>query len=206
MQTNDKNPIHNTLAGKILACIPILILALILACIPILTLAGNQQDYSNERMPPMQLGMMPPPESMPPMGMQPSSPLDELNLSESQQKQIDNLMQAQMKVIIEKQRLIRKTVLALHEVSAANDFDAVKAKSLADAHGKAVGELAFLHAEMQAKVAAVLTEAQRRQMQRSLSHASSRMPPQSDCAHPAQPRREAAAAGQRGAEERYRHE
>jgi len=160
MQANDKSQIRAALAGKILACVPILILA----CIPMLTHAGNPQERGNERMPPMQHGMIPPPENMPPMGMQPPLPLDELNLSESQQKQIDNLMQAQMKVIIEKRQLIRKTLLALHEVSAANDFEAVKAKSLADAHGKAVGELAFLHAEMQAKVAAVLTQAQRKQM------------------------------------------
>src|SRR5512146_2257154 len=124
MQTNDMSRFGVIFAG------------MILAFIPLLALAGNPQDCGNERTPPMLHGMMLPQESMPPMGMLPLSALDELNLSEAQQKQIGNLMQAQMKVIIEKRQLIRKTVLALHKV-AANDFDAVKAKSLADAHGKA---------------------------------------------------------------------
>lgn len=156
MQTNDISWIRATLAG------------MIMAFIPLLALAGNPQDCGNKRTPPMRHGMIPPQESMPPMGMLPLSALDELNLSETQQKQIGNLMQAQMTVIIEKRQFIRKTVLALHKVSAANDFDAVKAKSLADAHGKAVGQLAFLHAEMQARIAAVLTEEQRKQIHTQL--------------------------------------
>lgn len=152
MQTNVNRPVRTTYA------------AMLMACLPLLAMAGNHQYHSNNELPPIHPSMTLPPGGKPPTGMQPPLPLDRLNLSESQQIKIKHVMRSQMKSAIEKQHLIHKTMQDLHEISVADDFDAVKAKSLADAYGRAVGEIAFQHAETQARIFSVLTEAQRKQL------------------------------------------
>lgn len=156
MQTTIRNTRRNILA------------AIVLSFIPLFAVAGSQKDCGNEKSPAAEHGMQPPPDGlmrgMPPMGMQPPSPLDDLDLSEAQRKKIDTLMQAQFSLIHEKERTARKTMQALHQLGKAEDFDAVKAKTLTDTHGRAIGELLFLHAETRSKVSALLTAAQRRQL------------------------------------------
>lgn len=99
------------------------------------------------------------------MGMPfPPPPLASLDLSESQQRQIFELRHAQAPAIFETEQIVRNTMRELQQLAKADRFDAGKAKSLAEAHGKTIAELIYLHTETQSKIWTLLTDAQRKQL------------------------------------------
>lgn len=105
------------------------------------------------------------PSGMPPMGMQQLPPsLAALDLNESQQRKVFELMHAQAPAIFEKEQIVRNSMRDLQQLAKTDRFDAGKAKSLAEAHGKAIADMIYLHTETQSKVWALLNEAQRKQL------------------------------------------
>lgn len=86
-----------------------------------------------------------------------------ITLSEAQRDQLFELQHARMPQQRAQMKLLRQNRQALHGLSGADSFDAAKARSLADAGAKIVSDIAFSHAEFDAKVRALLTPEQRRE-------------------------------------------
>ncbi|WP_168735139.1 Spy/CpxP family protein refolding chaperone [Pseudothauera rhizosphaerae] len=84
------------------------------------------------------------------------------DLSEAQQDQLFELTHAQAPRLRQLQREISATREALRALAGAETFDAAKARTLADRHGRAVAALQLAHAELEARSRAVLTPEQRR--------------------------------------------
>lgn len=101
-------------------------------------------------------------------------PFADLELSEKQQKEIATVMKTQHEALQAKQKIVHDTRQALQALAEADSFDTAKAQTLAEAHGKASAELAFLHAQTQAKIHALLSPEQR---QRLAEHEQRMMPP-----------------------------
>lgn len=157
MKTTTRHTSHNILAGIVLSALP---------------LFAHAQDVpprmphgcGDFNMPAMQNGA-PPPAGMMHMGMPLSpSPLADLDLTEQQQEKIFELMHVQAPIIFEKEKIARQTMHDLRQLTQSERFDTAKAKSLAEAHGKAIAELIYLHTETQAKIWSLLAEVQRKQL------------------------------------------
>lgn len=86
-----------------------------------------------------------------------------ITLSETQRDQLFELQHARMPQQRAQMKLLRQNRQALHGLSGADSFDAAKARSLADAGAKIMSEIAFSHAEFDAKVRALLSPEQRRE-------------------------------------------
>lgn len=158
MKTTTRHTSRNILAGIVLSALPLFALA---QDVP----PRMPHGCGDLNMPAMQNDARPP---QPPAGMMhtgmPPSPLADLNLTELQQEKIFELMHAQAPIIFEKEKIARKTMHDLRQLTQSERFDTAKAKSLAEAHGKAIAELIYLHTETQAKIWSLLTEAQRKQL------------------------------------------
>lgn len=87
-----------------------------------------------------------------------------LDLTEVQRDKIFELHHAQQPRERELMKAVRSSRDALHALRSTEGFDARQARQLADSHGKAIAELALLHAETGAKVRALLTPEQRKEM------------------------------------------
>lgn len=157
----------------------ILLTGLVLASMPLLAAAQARQSgfpgHCANNGSAMQHDMPPPP----PPGMMgrhdpatkvAPAPFSDLGLNDAQEKKIAELMQAQSPAICEKEQLVQETVLALHRLTASNNFDAAKARATAESHGKAVAELSYLHAEIQSKVWTILSKEQRKQLEERQNH------------------------------------
>lgn len=128
---------------------------------------NNGSAMQHDIPPPPPPGMMgghgPAPEAVP-------APFSDLSLNDTQGKKIAELMQAQSSAICEKEQLVQETMLALHRLTASNNFDAAKARATAESHGKAIAELSYLHAEIQSKVWTILSKEQRKQLEERQNH------------------------------------
>lgn len=113
--------------------------------------------------PPMLFGMELP--SMVPMPFL----LKQLALTEAQRDKLFDLGYAQIPAMRERLRSVVKTMEDLRRLAASDPFDPQEAKIMADAHGRAVAELARMQVEMDAQLRAELTPAQRRRMDEELS-------------------------------------
>lgn len=160
MKTTTRHTSRNILAGIVLSALPLLALA---QDVP----PHMPHGCGDFNMPAMQNDVLPPP---PPAGMMhmkmplSPSPLADLDLTELQQEKIFELMHAQAPTIFEKEKIARKTMHDLQLLTQSERFDTAKAKSLAEAHGKATTELIYLQTETQAKIWSLLAEAQRKQL------------------------------------------
>jgi len=101
---------------------------------------------------------------MPPPGIPPF-------LSDAQQDKLFELTLAQASVERARNKEAFKAMDELRRLAATDSFDAEKARALADTYAQAQGQLALLHAEMDAKLHALLTPEQRRQIDDARSKA-----------------------------------
>lgn len=89
--------------------------------------------------------------------------LRSIELTEAQRDKIFELQHAQHPKQRELMKAVQYSRDAMHALSRNDSFDAVKGRSLADAHGKAVADMALNHAEMETRIRAILTPEQRKQ-------------------------------------------
>ncbi|MCK9355366.1 MAG: Spy/CpxP family protein refolding chaperone [Gallionella sp.] len=157
-------------AGIVISALPFLLAAVVFTALPQIAHADDGCDEF--RGPPAHQhgGMPPPPRGMmgggkPPMNMQrPGGPFAELGLSDVQQKKMDELMRAQSPLLCEAERTARLSMQELQQLSRSREFDEKKAGAVAEAHGKAVADLAYLHAEMHARIWRLLSDSQRKRI------------------------------------------
>jgi Spy/CpxP family protein refolding chaperone len=114
----------------------------------------------------MQQGVVPSPMGISPAypvpGAMPLPPhLRHLDLTEAQQDKLFALMHAQAPARHEQSRAAAQALQDLHRLVAANRYDPAAARALAEKHGKAVAELALLHAQLDARLRGLLTTEQR---------------------------------------------
>ena len=88
--------------------------------------------------------------------------LHEIELTETQQDKLFELMLVQVPTVRVKIKEAFKAIDELCNLAASDHFDAVKARALAETHAKALAQLALMHAELDAKVRALLTPEQRK--------------------------------------------
>lgn len=123
-------------------------------------------------------GMMPPPGA-PGMGVpgEISLPphLRHLGLTEEQQDKIFNWLHAQAPAMREKSRTAAKSIEELRRLAATDQFDAAKAKSLSETHGRALADLAMMMVETDAKIWTLLTAEQRKMMNAGHAHFMGKM-------------------------------
>jgi Spy/CpxP family protein refolding chaperone len=116
-------------------------------------------------------GLFPEP---PPPGVMPMPPwLRGIELTEAQQDKLFALMHEQAPMEREQIKIAFKAMEELRRL-ASDRFDAGKARVLADTHALAIAQLTLMHAEMDAKVRALLTPQQRKQLDDARAKAESR--------------------------------
>jgi len=141
------------------------------AVLPLAASAQGMEPYGPGRcpMPPARGSeplILPPglgPDIRAPFGMQ-LPYLRNVELTEAQQDRLFELVVAQAPAERAQAKEAAKALEALHHLAAADHFDVVKAQELATTHGQAVAKLAQMHAERYAKVRALLTPEQRKQV------------------------------------------
>jgi Spy/CpxP family protein refolding chaperone len=118
--------------------------------------------------PHFQRDAMPPPEMGPGLhapGLMPfPHHLRELELADAQQDKLFELMHEQAPRHREKAKAASKALEDLRRLSASERYDAAQARALANAHAQALAEMALMHAELDAKIRAVLTPEQRKKL------------------------------------------
>lgn len=122
----------------------------------------------NSRLLPMP-GMFP---DAPPPGLMPPF-LHHLELSDEQQDKVFNLLHDQAPKARDSFKAAAKAMEELQRLSSSDNFDTNKARSLAEAHGRAIAQMILIHAELDAKVHALLTPEQRKQFDETRSKAES---------------------------------
>jgi len=98
----------------------------------------------------------------PPPGMPMLPELRGVKLTEAQQDKVFQIMHEQATALYEATKTAQWADAELHALSLTPKFDATRARVLADAAGRAQGEIAFLHASTSARIFALLTPEQRR--------------------------------------------
>lgn len=121
--------------------------------------------------PPPHIGgpMVPPPPgllpALPPAGHMPMPPyLHDIELTEAQRDKLFALMHEQAPGEREQMKAAFKAMNELRRLAAMDRFDADQARQLADAHAQALSRVAMMHAELEAKLRALLTPEQRKQL------------------------------------------
>lgn len=165
MQTTAKETESLVPTKSWLSNLPYILACVALSAVPLLALAhddmtsGNPPSCNEQRdHHPMRDNVFTPP----PMGLPLFPP--HIALTDEQQKKIFDLQHAQELVIFDQERIARKTMQELRALTSSDHFDSTKAKSLADANGKALAELIYLRTEIQAKIWAMLSDAQRKSL------------------------------------------
>jgi len=87
-----------------------------------------------------------------------------LDLTQEQKDQIFKIRHDQQAAEYEQKKAVRAAAEDLRTQSRAENFDAAKAQSAADALGKAQAQLALQRAETRARISAVLTPEQRQKV------------------------------------------
>ena len=90
--------------------------------------------------------------------------LEATDLTETQHDNIFQIMHSLAPSLHEKKKAIRKTMELLQQLATSDQFDATKARLIADEHAKALADLFYIHAETQAKVWKILTDEQRKHL------------------------------------------
>ena len=91
-------------------------------------------------------------------------PLHDVDLSESQQDAVFDLVHAQIPAQRTLEKKTAKALDELHRLSASDRFNAKQARALAEAYAQAQAELSFNQAELDSKLRALLTPEQRQQL------------------------------------------
>jgi len=116
--------------------------------------------------PPGMFPELPPPGAMPPF-------LRGLALTEAQEDKLFSLMHAGMPRLREQLRAALKAMEELRGLAASDKFDAEKARVIAETQAKAMAQVALMHSELDAKVRALLTPEQRKQLDDARTKAKS---------------------------------
>jgi Spy/CpxP family protein refolding chaperone len=170
MSKDIQSPVPATLLMSIM---PYLLACVVFSALP---LFANAQDVppasphhecGDFNIPPMQKDT-PPPQPLGLMMLPP--PLAHLDLTDEQQDKIFELTHALARTIYENEKIARKTMQEIQQLTQTDHFDAAKVKSLAESHGKALAELAYLRTAIQAQIWAVLSETQRQQLSKQQEH------------------------------------
>jgi periplasmic protein CpxP/Spy len=170
MQAPIQQTRHADSASLVLSFWPYAIACVVLSALPLFTYAQDAPPgvpSACERMsdPAMQKDALPPL----PIGMPLLPPIiSQLDLTEEQQDKVFELMHDKAPAIFENEKIARKTMQELQQLTKFDRFDAAKAKSLAEAHGKALSELTYLHTVIQAQIWAVLSADQRKRVSRQM--------------------------------------
>lgn len=90
--------------------------------------------------------------------------LEKLDLSDTQQDKAFALMHEQIPKAREQIKVATKNLKSLQQLSASGNFSAQKARGFADAHAQALSQAILMYAEADAKVRALLTPQQTRQL------------------------------------------
>ena len=104
---------------------------------------------------------------MPPM-------LRGLSLTEAQRDKVFAILHAQAPLLREKYKVARGAQEALLALTTSMQYDQARARSLADAGARALGELSVLRANAEHEIYLALTDAQREQLE--LTQRSARRP------------------------------
>jgi len=96
--------------------------------------------------------------------------MEALDLTETQRDKVFQIVHSAEPSLHEKQKVIRKTQELLHQLTTADQFDATKARLIADEHAKALADLLYIHTETQAKVWGILTDMQRNLLNENSNH------------------------------------
>jgi periplasmic protein CpxP/Spy len=136
-----------------------------------------QGPHGGSMMPPPPGGpMMPPPHGMFPggaPGLAPPPMLHGVELTEPQQDKLFELMLAQAPAERARAKEAVKALNELRRLATLDRFDADRARSLAEAHGMALAQLALMRAELDAKLRALLTPEQRKRLDEARARADS---------------------------------
>jgi hypothetical protein len=100
-----------------------------------------------------------PPDEL--MAELPPFPLGGLDLTETQRDKVFQIMYSVEPILHEKMKVIHKTMESFRLLTNSDQFNATKARLIADEHSKALADLLYIHTETQAKVWGILSEAQR---------------------------------------------
>lgn len=125
-------------------------------------------------------GAQPNPDDMPhcggPMGaagipalqeeMPPAPFLHGLKLSEEQRDKIFDLMHALAPTMRNLAKSIHKSRMELRQLGLSGEYSAAKAKALAETNAQAMAKMAQIHASIDNQIYQVLTQAQRKQLEK----------------------------------------
>jgi Spy/CpxP family protein refolding chaperone len=84
-----------------------------------------------------------------------------LDLSESQQDKIFSIKQAQAQILYDQDKIVRNAYIDLHMLATSEQYDDGKAKVISESLAKARATIAFIHAQEEHGIYAVLTKEQR---------------------------------------------
>ena len=87
-----------------------------------------------------------------------------LDLSEDQRDKIFDIVHGQVRAARDKMKELRKGHDALHEVAAADSFDARKVRELADAQASTIADLIVMRTETFNKIHGLLTPEQQKKL------------------------------------------
>jgi Spy/CpxP family protein refolding chaperone len=90
--------------------------------------------------------------------------LRQLQLTDAQRDQIFTIFYDQSAATRERMKLVHRAREALRVAALSPGFDHAQARSLADAAGKALADMALMRAETMSRVAALLTPEQREKL------------------------------------------
>lgn len=122
------------------------------------------------------------PMAFPPLGMFPEGPppgamppyLRGLELTEAQQDKLFSLMHEQAPDVREQMKTAFKATEELRRLAASDRFDVKQARVFAEAQAQALAQVALMHAELDAKVRALLTPEQRKELDDARTRPESR--------------------------------
>ena len=92
-----------------------------------------------------------------------------LQLTRAQEDKLFEMQHAQMPKARERMMAARSAADELHKLGASGNFDAAKAKSLAQNHAQAMTDLMVMRAEFESKARALLTPEQRKALDEKLA-------------------------------------
>ncbi|SMC20611.1 protein refolding chaperone Spy/CpxP family [Andreprevotia lacus DSM 23236] len=95
----------------------------------------------------------------------PMLPLRELNLTDAQKQQLEQFREAQKPGMEAARKALHDAHDALRTFTDSGNTDQTKLRALADAEGKAVADMAVLHAGFKQKLLSVLTPDQQQKLQ-----------------------------------------
>ncbi|MBI5891668.1 MAG: periplasmic heavy metal sensor [Nitrosomonadales bacterium] len=164
MQTPIQQTRHADTSSLLLSFFPYAIACVVLSALPLFSYAHDAPPG----VPPAcgrMSGLAMPKDAFPPLPMGMPQPFfAQLDLTDEQQDKVFKLMHDKAPALFENEKIARRAMQELQQLTRSERFDAAKAKSKAEAHGKALAELAYLNTVIQAQIWSVLSAEQRKQI------------------------------------------